>query len=369
MKILYYDFILAHLISDASYPVGGATIETYAWINGLRTIGIDVGVLTWKGTKKYIKKDYNFEFVESYKLKKGIPVLRTFYYYIPSLYKSIKRYNPDFIIQEVSGRDTGIIAIISKLLKIKFIHRIASDRDVDERLKKLNINKIDYILYNLGLKLSDFLCCQNSYQKYALDKRFPSKRIFTLYNPFIYYDHKILPFNKRYYIAWVGNHRPVKNMSALLNVVKALPEIQFKIAGKTLVKFLDEDTKNAIDELKKLKNVEFTGYLKQEEILFLLKQAYLLLNTSLFEGFSCTFLEAWSVGTPVITTRNANPDNIINIYKLGFAVNDYKEIPEKIKLIVNSTNFSEMTKRCQNYVRTNHESKMLAKKLISFIKF
>jgi len=70
--------------------------------------------------------------------------------------------------------------------------------------------------------------------------------------------------------------------------------------------------------LKELPNVKFSGYIKRADMNNFLSEAYALLNTSHFEGFSNTFLEAWAVGTPVISTIYVNPDNIINEKSLGF---------------------------------------------------
>ena len=155
-------------------------------------------------------------------------------------------------------------------------------------------------------------------------------------------------------------------MKALLDVVKKLPKLNFKIAGQAQPN-LDDETYNAIKELKELKNVEFTGYIKRSEINEFFSGAKVLLNTSRSEGFSNTFLEAWANGVPVVTTKNVNPDNLITKYKLGIVADDYADLSQKIIELVNAPDYDEYAKRTYNYVKENHDPKLLSKRLVDFV--
>ncbi len=113
-KILYIDFAIPHLLKDDDFPAGGIANEWISWIEGIKQTGNKIGVLTWKGAKKFIHKDVGFDIIESYELKKGIPFLRFLYYRFPKFYKAIKNYNPDVIAQEGANNLTFLCAIISK---------------------------------------------------------------------------------------------------------------------------------------------------------------------------------------------------------------------------------------------------------------
>ncbi len=91
--------------------------------------------------------------------------------------------------------------------------------------------------------------------------------------------------------------------------------------------------------LTKLQNVEFVGLIPHDEVTSFLTEAYCLLNTSLFEGFSNTFLEAFSVGTPVVTL-GVNPDFILTIYDLGF-VNKIEEMGKTFDIFNNNFDYIE----------------------------
>jgi glycosyltransferase involved in cell wall biosynthesis len=365
LKILYIDFAIPHLIRDNDFPSGGAAVEWLSWIEGIRQTGNEIGILTWKGATKFINKELDFDIIESYNLKKGIPFIRFFYYRLPNILRAVKNYNPDVIIQEGSRGLTFIGVFISKILGKVFIYRIASDKDVDGRIKK-KLSKRELFLYRVALKNTNIFICQNEYQYKTLKNKFPDKRIVILYNPFVIKKDLANLNNNRYYIAWIGNFRYEKNVAALLPIAKALPDINFKIAGKPS-RDIDKVSLHALDKLKTLNNVELVGYLKRSEIIPFLSNAHALLNTSFLEGFSNTFLEAWVAGTPVITTKNVNPDDIITRYNLGVVADTYDDLSVIIKKIVNSNNDENLRYKYRQYVEEHHNPQNLAEKLIKVI--
>ena len=368
-KILYLDYTLPYLYTDLDEYPGGAAVEWYHWIKGFNKINIQVGVLTYKGVRKYITKKLNFDLIECWDNKKGAQKFRFIYYILPSFYKETKNYNPDYLVQETAGRYTAIMFFVAKVLGKKFIYRIASDQEVDKRLNSY-LTKTDLLLYNIGLKFADFIFCQNTYQEQVLKKRFPKKNILLIYNPYnIIVNQPILEKKDRSFIAWIGSFTYLKNVPVLLEVIKKNPDIKFKIAGKEINSKSNSETDYAIEELKKMRNVEFVGFLRNEEITNFLQGAYALLNTSRLEGFSNTFIEAWSVGTPVISTKNVNPDNIISKQHLGFIADSYGELSQGLEKIISMDDceYSELSNKCRRYVEENHEAKNLANRFIKFI--
>ncbi len=352
---------MPYLLNGSSRPVGGAAVEWLTWLKTFKSIGCDSALLTWKGAQEIVSRSVNFDIVESFKLDKGIPKIKFLTYELPLLFWAIKKYNPDFIVQECASRFTGILAIIAKILKKPFIHRIASDMDVDERIEG-NISDFYLKLYYYGIKNASHISCQNKYQYNTLKNKYPDKSISILYNPFEM-RKDVINNNSKEYIAWVGNFRYEKNLPALAKIAKSLNEYKFKIVG-TRLDDNDEDTSVGIHELEKLKNVEFVGHLNNDKIPEFLSKAYCLLNTSRLEGFSNTFLEAWSVGVPVISTKNVNPDNLISDYNLGVVSNDYESLPEIINDFISSQKYLEFEDRCRNYVANNHNPENLASQFL-----
>jgi glycosyltransferase involved in cell wall biosynthesis len=365
-KILFYDFKIQKLLADPLFSAGGSTIQIYSWIQGLISLKQNVGIFyidcdkTHKNENAYINK------LKGYDKSKGIPKVRWIYYRFPKLLKEIKRYRPDYIYQSCAGHETATAALICKVLKLPLIYRVANDIESDERVNRLAPHA--YWGYKLGIKHSTYILCQNKYQYNNLSKKFPQKQISIIHNPFYIPQgnvHSVLK-SERKYIAWVGLFQYQKNMMGLFNVARNIPSMKVLIAGKN-TETNDPKTDNAIKRLLKLKNVEFVGYISRVNIRGFLNKATILLNTSHYEGFSNTFLEAFSVGTPVITTRKVDPDNIIEDNNLGSVCDLISELPETINKFITLKNIEEIRDRCIKYVRDNHNPNKLAKEMMTVL--
>ena len=222
---------LPFLLNGDKKTVGGTAVDWKNWFHGFNKNGVNIELLTWKGAKKYIKKEHDIKIRESYDLNKGIRFLRVFYYRIPSLYKAIRESEATHVIQQNGSWIAGVLAIITKLQRKSFILRIANDPDVII-LSSPNLSVRDKMGYWIAMKLSDFIFCQNKYQYNELVKKYPNKSIHILFNPInIEKKAKYRQDNskKRLYIAWIGRFAPQKNLTLLAKIAESLPKIKFKI--------------------------------------------------------------------------------------------------------------------------------------------
>lgn len=358
------DFIIPYLLKDTDYPVGGACVEQYALAKGLIELGHKVGILTWKGAKEFVGRDLEFDLVETYPLDRGIRKLRWFYSRFPSMLKATLRYNPDYLFTECAGTNVGEMAFISKLLTIPFVYRVSNDMEVDKRLNERE-GFINRKIYKWGLERAKYILAQNNYQYNILKRLYLANKVIKIYNP--YYCPNNLPQIKsgrfRNYIAWIGIFQYQKNLPALLRIARNNSRIEFRIAG--INGNVDKSTKIALEDLKRCKNVRFVGYLNRTEILPFLSKAYALLNTSHYEGFSNTFLEAFATGTPVITL-GVNPDEIITKYSLGFVTKE-SEINQIFNKLDRHYDYIKYGWEMRKYLDEKHNYKKIAASLIKIL--
>jgi len=352
ISILFYDNDVLSLLHDPLFPSGGAAKQIMAWTQGLMKIDVDVKIMGAHTEPGYFNNKPDI--IVSYKQDKGIRIVRYIYIRIPGIIKGIIKSRATYIYYGVPGHIAGLLGLISRILRKKYILRISNDYLVDERYKK-NKDIFRYYFYTLGFTFADYILCQNKYQYERIRIKYPNKT-HLLVNPYSGEIHRnILPFDKRKYISWVGIVQYKKNLPLLLKIAKALPDIRFIIAGNVSSK-ADTKCKLALDELRQLPNVLFLGFIKCEDVLRLLRESFVLLNTSHYEGFSNTYLEAFSVGTPVFTLPRNDPGGVIKANELGYTYTDENDLTVAFyKLISDPEKYNYLSNNCIKYMKSNHD--------------
>jgi glycosyltransferase involved in cell wall biosynthesis len=356
MRLLFIDFTLPHLLTDDAVPAGGWAVQLEQWLNGLSQAGVESGVLTWKGANAHVPSQQPFALLETYDPARGVRVLKYFYSHIPALLAAARAFRPDAIVQSARSLHTGIMAHIAGRLGVPFVYRIASDADVDARHRN-GLALYERLAFRHGLARADLVICQNAYQLERMKDAFPKKPRLLIRNTIAIESGaaSARPRGARDCVAWLGNFRGVKNMPLLLKVAQNLPDIPFRVAG-VAVAGADHETRTAVDALGKLPNVRFEGYLRRGEVAGFLSRAMALLCTSHLEGFSNTFLEAFAVGTPVITRKGVDPDSIIERHGLGQVAQDDSELATHISQLfaLDPAAYDALAQRCRDYVEANH---------------
>jgi glycosyltransferase involved in cell wall biosynthesis len=367
---VFIDDMLINVLLKKEKPSGGAAVQTYAWLLGLKFYGNEVCAITNSRSitiENEIKKNcQSITLLPLYNPQKGLRWFRWIYYRIPYLYKTLKVIKPDYLVLSIPDWTSFLFGVICFFLKIKLIIRVSCDHLIDSRIYKFH-SKVYVIIMNLGFSLSYAIICQNIFQYQILKKKYPLKKIAKFGNPF--YNKKVnnlLSLKYRNYIAWVGLFQYQKNMKLLYKIASKLKYEKFKIAGMENFIEIDKQTKHYIRALKKLENVEFVGFLNRSRLIKFLKEAKFLLNTSHYEGFSNTFLEALICGTPILTTRNANPDSIISEFSIGYVYKKPEDIEQFMKATSESS-FKYMSENAIEYVQENHNYLNVAKKFLNFL--
>jgi lipopolysaccharide biosynthesis glycosyltransferase len=123
-------------------------------------------------------------------------------------------------------------------------------------------------------------------------------------------------YPKKNNIIFLGRIESVKRGWLFCEIAKKMPQYNFYMIGQT---FMQKDKNFAIiNEYKDIPNLYFTGHLGGEEKIKHLKNAKVLINTSIHEGLPISFLEALSYGTLIVSNRN--PENLTE--KFGVWVGD-----------------------------------------------
>lgn len=364
-RFLFYDERIINILLREEKPAGGAAVQALGWIRGLSEQGQQVYVLTNPAPRSSIKEEcQGINLIPLYDPNKGIRWFRWLYYRLPYLYKKIKEVKPDYLYQGIPDWTSCLLGIICYLLNIKYVLRISNDFLVDDRIQS-SYSRTHRFFQKLGFRLSRYILCQNDYQLSKIKAEFPGKKAYKITNPILLARTEVLEsMPEKQYIAWLGLFQYQKNLRLLYEIALALPREQFVIAGKAIRD--EEDIRIYVPKLQQLPNVTFIGFLHRHEVMPFLAKARFLLNTSHYEGFSNTFLEAMSVGTPILTSEKVNPDGIISQYHLGIVYKDAADLQEQMRPLTEAR-YQELSDNVSQYVHNNHHYQTLTATLMGIL--
>jgi glycosyltransferase involved in cell wall biosynthesis len=150
----------------------------------------------------------------------------------------------------------------------------------------------------------------------------------------------------------VGRIAPEKNVELFVDIARSLPAMRFVIVGgpvKSSGTYFETLTRLA----SALPNVEFFGPADRRQLATLYRSATALCCTSHYEGFPNTFIEAWSVGLPVVST--VDPDGVIARHGLGAHVSGPEEMRLRLGEIADSPQLREKIARVSRaYFEATH---------------
>jgi glycosyltransferase involved in cell wall biosynthesis len=132
-------------------------------------------------------------------------------------------------------------------------------------------------------------------------------------------------------LIYVGSLYPHKNVDLILEALKQMPAYKLKIvsARNIFVKRFQHQVK----DLKLTDQVEFAGYLSDQELVHELKNSLCLVQPSLSEGFGLTGVEAMACGCPVLASDIKIFQEIYQQAPLYFEPSEPNQLIQQIKAI------------------------------------
>jgi len=141
-----------------------------------------------------------------------------------------------------------------------------------------------------------------------------------------------LPIVNRRFILFVGTLEPRKNLSTLLRALARLPDdVCLVVVGA--LGWRDEAPGDVARELGVADRVAFAGWVSDDDLDVLYRQARLLVMPSLSEGFGLPVLEAMSRGTPVVCSGAGSLPEIVADAALLHAPMDDAELAQHIQAL------------------------------------
>lgn len=155
-------------------------------------------------------------------------------------------------------------------------------------------------------------------------------------------------------IVTVGRLVPRKGVGDLLEIVKRLNQknVKLLVIGEGPIKnsLINQSQRLGIQE-----NVDFLGFISDDEKFKLLSISDIYVTTSMHEGFGIVFLEAMSTGLPIISYDKGGQKDFLKDGQTGYLVN-YKDEDLFLKRLQNLCTQAETRKAImrhnRNYIKS-----------------
>ncbi len=279
----------------------------------------------------------------------------------PKLKKLLKDGHYDFIqVNEESELTSFLVARFAKRYGIPLVVYQGMYAQITGRLRALFQKCYDRILLPSLQRNINMAITKTTYaQKYLESKGFTNTRVIPVgLDPSPFVNRKERNWRKEYDISdespiilYVGIFERRRNVDFMLDLAN-------KLAGEGVSLVMagtgpeHERIKIRVRE-EKLNNVRLVGSVAQENLPSLYRESSLFLLPSNYEIYGMVVLEAMYFGVPVISTRTAGPEDIIEQSNDGILLGDL-EIGEWVSAILNLL---------QNPEKLKHMGSMAEKKV------
>lgn len=280
------------------------------------------------------------------------------------IWKALKKADADIYFHY--GDFMGLTSIFTFLKHKKSVYKIGSDFFVNKKVvyKKIqDFSSSKFSLRSIGnwidIKLADIICVQTKYQYKMLKENYGKKGV--IIKNHIKIKNGTVKKAKKFVVLWVGSIADVKQPLLFIDLAKNFPNVSFWMVGGHKSDKLYE---SFLNHSKNLDNFEFFGPVPPNEINVFFEKASILVNTSMFEGFPNSFIQAWMNCTPVVSL-NADPDGSISKFKLGFHSGTITVLNEDLKKLLEDDNLRQkMGCNGREYVEKNHNIEDVVNKYV-----
>lgn len=227
----------------------------------------------------------------------GLPVLRFVHPRLTSLWSALKRIDADVYYQRTAAVATAYVAQFCRMNARRSVYAGASDVDFVPGEEDIRFAR-DRRIFQWGLKRVDEVIVQNAAQRASLAAHYGREGALI---PSCYAPPAGARCDRAGYVLWTATVRPSKRPEILIEMARRLPQHRFvMIGGSDPGRRAEEYVRSVAAAAATVPNLEVRGFVPFAEAERAFDGARVVLNTSLYEGFPNTFLQAWSRGIPTL---------------------------------------------------------------------
>ena len=312
----------------------------------------------YKHNRSFVRRDLDM-------LRKHFKVTPCYFSFINSFRLPVLVIESDVVFIWFASYHAFIATILAKMFSKKVIivtggYDVADEKEINYGLMRNALLKhvVKYILKN-----ADRILAVSEFNKKEIEKYLGIKDAEVVYNSVD--SEKFVPSGKKEkmvitvgFISWENVKR--KGLETFVKAARYTPEAKFLVIGRAL--------DNSIEHLKSIssENVEFTGFVSDEELLNYYQRAKVYCQLSYYESFGMAPAEAMLCGCiPVVTDRGALPEVVGDT---GFYVpyGDEKATAEAIKKALEAP--EEIGKKARERIVKLFSHRMREEKLVKTVR-
>ncbi|MEO7743014.1 MAG: glycosyltransferase family 4 protein [Usitatibacter sp.] len=283
---------------DRDIPVvGGAEVQQSLVAPALAARGFRVSMITLDYGQPDRTEMKGVVIHKLYKPDAGIPVVRFLYPRLTTLWRVLGEVDADIYYQRSAAALTGFLAAFCRRHRKRAIYSGASDVDFLPTHPDIRYAR-DRCIFQYGLRTVDRIFAQNATQQAWARANFDRGAVLV---PNCYEAPAGAAADRNGYVLWVATVREQKRPELFVEMARRLPRQRFVIVGGTDPDRIGQEYAGRFREgLKTLPNVEYRGFMPFAQADRVFDGARVLVNTSSYEGFPNTFLQAWARGVPTV---------------------------------------------------------------------
>jgi glycosyltransferase involved in cell wall biosynthesis len=285
------------------------------------------------------------------------------------IFQILRCEQPNFVYQRVCYSATGIASMHCKGSGSRMIWHIASDADVKpfrcQLTKSVLCDYIEKKVAEYGIKNADYIIAQTEDQNEYLNKNYgrSCNRVIRNFHPV---SHERIEKKPPIRVVWIANIKKLKQPEVFIDICerfKDTSKVRFTMIGKAGPRRYQQEL-NA--RISRLRQVSYHGELPIEEVNRILAESHIIVNTSLYEGFPNTFIQAWMRKVPVISL-NVDPGHMLESEGIGFHSRTFQQMIRDLRsLVENSHLLKEMGEKARRVALAEFSTDNIQKMLCFF---
>jgi glycosyltransferase involved in cell wall biosynthesis len=345
---------------DSRLSFGGAEVQFYLLANELAgDPAYSVSVLTTVsenpgveacGQLKIFKRQGQRRMDQ--KLKRGflnrIQHLWSYFEAFKEMRRQFIEINADVYFHAGAGVEVGAYALICRLLRRRFLFFIASSADLWEPYGKVE-GPLKW-LFPLGVRSAHEVVCRSSEQQDRLHNQYGRKGVMIRTG----HPHPPARHVPKSYVLWVGRGNPLKRPEMFLDLAARMPHRRFVMVVAHEDAHLDL-LQQVRTRAAMLGNLDLYEDVPWSEIDNYFARARVFVNTSTYEGFPNTFVQAALHGAPVVSWR-VDPDQLLSTGQLGLCAGEsFDRLVDLVQgLCESELGWNTLSEGVKRYASTHH---------------